>query len=235
MSKSKAVIVVAGGKGLRMKSALPKQFIALAGKPVLMHTIDCFFYFDNQIKIILVLPQSQIDFWHRLCQDHNFTTPHEIVAGGETRFHSVQNGLCAIGNAEIVGVHDGVRPLVSIETLRRCFDAAEVNETAVPVMDSVESIRFVTRDRNYAVDRSACKMVQTPQVFSGLLLKEAYGQEFTSLFTDDASVVETYWQANGDAKQIFLVEGNCENIKITTSFDLEIASLYLTNKAADAK
>lgn len=231
MSNNKAVIIVAGGKGLRMKSALPKQFMELAGKPVLMHTIDCFYRFDNEIKIILVLPANHIEFWGSLCDDHKFSTVHEIVSGGATRFHSVLNGLAAVGDARVVAVHDGVRPLVSAETLRRCFDAAQKNGTAVPVMDSVESVRFVVGDKNHAVDRTACKMVQTPQVFDGLLLKSAYYQEYRPFFTDDASVVESYWHLKGDTNQIFLVDGNCENIKITTSFDLEIASLYVTNKA----
>lgn len=214
-------IIVAGGKGERMKADIPKQFLEINGKPILMHTLDAFYAFDNSLKLVVVLPEVQISFWKTLCYKHSYSTPHRIVAGGTSRFHSVKNGLSAITNEELIAVHDGVRPLVSGETIARCFYAAQKYKAAIPVMDSVESIRVVEGESSKSVDRSAYKMVQTPQIFDAELLKKAYEQEFSDLFTDDASVVEKL------GVEVHLVDGNRENIKITTTYDLQIAEMLL--------
>lgn len=210
------VIIVAGGKGLRMGSDMPKQFLPVGGIPVLMLTIRRFHDYDSTMSIILVLPESQQEYWHGLCEKHSFDIPHIIVKGGATRFHSVKNGLSAIpGNANgVVGVHDGVRPFPSIEVIRRCYDTARNTGTAVPVIPVVETLRHVSEG---TVPRDAYKLVQTPQAFDIGLLKNAYRQEYTGAFTDDASVAESMGHA------ITLVDGNRENIKITTPFDLTVA------------
>jgi 2-C-methyl-D-erythritol 4-phosphate cytidylyltransferase len=221
MSKTKIVIIVAGGKGLRMKADIPKQFIELQGKPLLMRTLEVFHRYDTSIQLLLVIPLVQINFWKELCIKHSFNIPHLIVAGGETRYNSVKNGLEVIQGSALVAVHDGVRPFVSIETIGRCFVEAEKHGSAIPVLDVEESIRQITENGNQSVNRMAYKIVQTPQVFTTEILKKAYKQTFSPLFTDDASVVE----ASGD--KIYLVEGNKENIKITTGFDLELAETIL--------
>ncbi len=221
---NKTVIIVAGGKGLRMQSDLPKQFMELQGKPVLMHTIDAFFKYDESIDIVLVLPSDQIDFWKNLCEKHRFSIPHQIVEGGETRFHSVKNGLKNVHNTSLIAVHDGVRPLVSVETIARCFEAAAKHKAVVPVVELVDSIRALTNNGSKSVDRNGFRMVQTPQVFENQLLQKAYQQEFNAEFTDDASVVE----AAGE--KIFLVEGNRENIKITTSMDIAFSEYLLQSR-----
>ncbi|MBP7611624.1 MAG: 2-C-methyl-D-erythritol 4-phosphate cytidylyltransferase [Paludibacter sp.] len=218
---NKIAIIVAGGKGERMNADVPKQFLEINGKPILMHTLEAFMNFDASLQLILVLPAAQIDFWETLCEAHDFSIPHQIVAGGQTRFHSVKNGLNAIKIPSLVAIHDGVRPLVSKDTIARCFDAAATFGAAIPTMDSIESIRFVDANGSKSVDRTAYKMVQTPQVFDAELLKKAYEQEFSVLFTDDASVVEAM------GVTVHLVEGNRENIKITTEFDLIVAERLL--------
>jgi 2-C-methyl-D-erythritol 4-phosphate cytidylyltransferase len=221
MSIQKAVIIVAGGQGLRMQTDIPKQFIELFGKPILMHTIANFHRFDNEMQLILVLPPSHLKFWSELCEKYRFEIKHTVVAGGDTRFQSVLNGLQQLANVEIVAIHDGVRPLVSHETIKRCFAEANKYGAVIPVVDCVESVREVTMGVNRSVDRSHFKLVQTPQIFEKKLLLEAYKQPFSTLFTDDASVVES------SGRQISLVEGNRENIKITTQFDLKIAEIFL--------
>ena len=218
---NKIAIIVAGGKGERMNADVPKQFLEIHGKPILMHTLEAFINFDASLQLILVLPAAQFEFWKTLCKKHALNIPHQIVAGGQTRFQSVKNGLDAVKVPAIVAIHDGVRPLVSKETISRCFDAAAKFGAAIPTMDSIESIRFVDANGSKSVDRNAYKMVQTPQVFDAELLKKAYEQEFSVLFTDDASVVE----AMGITVQ--LVDGNRENIKITTEFDLIVAERLL--------
>ena len=217
MSKPKIAIIVAGGKGERMNANIPKQFLEIQGKPILMHTLEVFNRFDAGIRLILVSPKVQIKYWNELCAKHNFGLKHQIVAGGQSRFNSVKNGLQAIKSPAMVAVHDGVRPLVSVETITRCFETAEKFDTAIPVVDLVDSIRQVSENGSKSVDRNAYKLVQTPQVFDADLLLKAYGQEYTPLFTDDASVVEAL------GTKIYLVEGNRENIKITTEFDLKMA------------
>lgn len=221
MIKQKIAIIVAGGKGERMNADIPKQFLEIHGKPILMHTLDVFHRFDTSMQLVLVLPAVQIEFWKELCKKHGFTLPHRIIEGGNARFYSVKNGLEAVNEPALVAVHDGVRPLVSIETIRRCFEVAEKLNAAIPVVDLVDSIRQITNNTSKSVDRSAYKLVQTPQIFDAALLKKAYEQEFSSLFTDDASVVEAL------GEKIQLVEGNRENIKITTEFDLKIAETLM--------
>ncbi|GHT35694.1 2-C-methyl-D-erythritol 4-phosphate cytidylyltransferase [Bacteroidia bacterium] len=220
MSK-KYAIIVAGGRGIRLGGEVPKQFLELAGKPVLMHAIDAFLRYDEGIHLILVLPETQISFWNELCRKHNFKQKCPIAKGGETRFHSVKNGLSLIDGEGLVAIHDGVRPLVSADTISRCFEAAAEHRAAVPVVDSVDSIRQIIDSESIAVARENFKLVQTPQVFDVRLLKDAYQQAFTSAFTDDASVVEAF------GAKIHLTEGNRENIKITTVFDLKIAQCLI--------
>lgn len=222
MKQQKTVVIVAGGKGERMNSAVPKQFLPIAGKPVLMHTIERFYNYSSDISIILVLPATQFDYWSELCLEYNFEIPHQIVAGGSARFFSVKNALNAVRNTDLIAIHDGVRPLVDNDTIQRCFDEAERTGAAIPVDDSVDSIRKITPDGSIAVDRSDYKMVQTPQIFRAAIILKSYEQPFDEAFTDDASVAE----AAGYSVQ--LVEGNRENIKITTTFDLKLAELLLS-------
>lgn len=213
-------ILVAGGKGLRMGSDIPKQFLPLRGRPVLMHTIDVFRRTYPDIHIILVLPREQQDYWRQLCGQHDYDVELCVADGGETRFHSVHNGLSLIPDDArgVVGVHDGVRPFVSPETIRRCFEAAEEFGAVVPVVPVVETVRQVLADgSSMTVDRNAYRLVQTPQTFDIQLLKKAYGQPFDPFFTDDASVVEAL------GYPIKLVEGNNENIKLTNPADLKLA------------
>ena len=186
----KYVIIVAGGKGLRMGSDLPKQFLPMGDKPVLMHTLKVFRRYDETLQIIVVLPREQQDFWKQLCQKHSFAVEHTLADGGETRFHSVKNGLALVQEPGLVGVNDGVRPFVSVEVIRRCYDLAKVQKAVIPVVDVVETLRHLTDAGSETVSRNDYKLVQTPQVFDVELLKQAYAQEFTPFFTDDASVVE---------------------------------------------
>ena len=216
-----SVIIVAGGKGLRMGSDLPKQFLPMGDKPVLMHTLEVFRRYDEALQIILVLPQEQQSFWKQLCDEHHFTVKHVLAEGGETRFHSVKNGLALVNGIGVVGIHDGVRPFVSQEVIARCFREAVVRKAVIPVIDVVETVRHLTESGSETVSRNDYKLVQTPQVFDADLLKRAYEQEFTPFFTDDASVVEAM------GVPVYLVEGNRENIKITTPFDLKVASALL--------
>ena len=217
----KYVIIVAGGKGLRMGSDLPKQFLPVGGKPVLMHTLEVFRKYDAAIQLILVLPREQQDFWKQLCREHDFDVEHQVADGGETRFHSVKNGLAVVQAPGLVGVHDGVRPFVSVEVIRRCYDLAEQHKAVIPVVDVVETLRHLTEVGSETVSRNDYKLVQTPQVFDVELLKQAYEQEFTPFFTDDASVVEAM------GVPVHLAAGNRENIKITTPFDLKVGSALL--------
>lgn len=216
----KYIIIVAGGKGLRMGSDIPKQFLPVAGLPVLMRTIKRFRQYSADMQIILVLPEAQQDYWLQLCKDYSFDVEYLLANGGETRFHSVKNGLALVpDDAEgVVGVHDGVRPFPAIEVIDRCYSMAAENGTAIPVVPVVETVRHIDSDNCSAtVPRNEYRLVQTPQTFAVGILKEAYRQSYSDNFTDDASVVEAM------GKRITLVEGNRENIKITTPFDLTIA------------
>ncbi len=221
------VIIVAGGKGLRMGCDIPKQFLKICGEPVLMRTVRRFREYSDSLKIILVLPETQQDYWHRLCKECEFDVEYTLVNGGDTRFHSVSNGLAAIPqNAEgIVGVHDGVRPFVSLDVIGRCYDAAKSLKAVIPVMPVIETLRHVSDDNTSEnVQRNDYRLVQTPQTFDIQTLKKAYSQQYRECFTDDASVVENA------GNKVYMVEGNRENIKITTPFDLKIAEVVARNE-----
>lgn len=219
---NRSVVIVAGGSGARMQSEVPKQFLIIGDKPVLMLTIELFHRFDNDISIIVVLPANQITEWERLCNEYDFDVPHMVTAGGSARYHSVKNGLMMVDNHDgLVAIHDGVRPFASLATLEACFNQAAKQGNSVPVIDAFESVRIISEDGSKAIDRSTVKLVQTPQVFSVKLIKECYSQPFQQFFTDDASVVEAA------GHKIFITEGNRENIKITTPFDLKLAEVML--------
>ncbi len=215
------VLIVAGGKGLRMGADIPKQFLPVGGKPVLMRTLEAFYAYNQDMRIILVLPHGQQDYWKRLCGEYRFDIPHSITDGGETRFHSVRNGLALVDEPGLVGVHDGVRPFVSQEVIARCYALAATELAVVPVVKVVETVRRLTDAGSITVNRDEYRLVQTPQVFDGEVLKQAYSQPYTSAFTDDASVVEAW------GVPVTLTEGNRENIKITTPFDLKVAAALL--------
>lgn len=212
------ILIVAGGRGTRMGGPQPKQFLQLAGRPVLMHTLEAFDRWDASARLIVVLPEDQIEMWKRLCEAYAFGRIHHVVAGGETRFHSVQNGLGAVASDGLIAVHDGVRPLVAPSVIAACFAAAADGGAAVPVVPVVESVREVDADGgSRPVDRTRLRVVQTPQVFRADVLRAAYCLPYDPRFTDDASVVE----ASGVA--VRLVPGNRENIKLTTPMDLLLA------------
>lgn len=211
-------IIVAGGKGLRMGGELPKQFIPVEGRPVLMRTLDAFHACDASIQLILVLPHDHQAYWHELCAQYQFAVPHRIADGGATRFHSVQSGLSLVDAPEaLVAVHDGVRPFVSPEVISRCYAEAEAHGAVVPVIPVVETVRQLVGEGSKTVARDAYRLVQTPQTFRATLLRRAYEQPYCDAFTDDASVVEALGSA------VSLVDGNRENIKLTTPFDLIVA------------
>jgi 2-C-methyl-D-erythritol 4-phosphate cytidylyltransferase len=221
------VIIVAGGKGLRMGSDIPKQFLRIGGKPVLMRTLERFREYDADLQIILVLPEAQQAYWHQLCEKYHFDVAYTLANGGQTRFHSVQNGLAKVpDDAEgVVGVHDGVRPFPSIEVIRNCYETARTAKAVIPVIPVVETVRQLfsngRQKESRTVPRDEYRLVQTPQTFDIQLLKAANRQPYNDGFTDDASVVESY------GHQITLVEGNRENIKITTPYDLKIAEVLI--------
>jgi 2-C-methyl-D-erythritol 4-phosphate cytidylyltransferase len=206
-----------------MKTDIPKQFIEVEGIPILMRTILKFYEFDNQIKIVVVLPESQIPYWDELIKQHNFEIEHLVVHGGKTRFHSVKNGLDVVNPDYLIGIHDGVRPFVSGETLKRSFESAKFVGNAIPALPVKESIRWVEDEKNKPMDREKIWSVQTPQVFHGKLIKKAFEQGYQNSFTDDASVLE----ASGHS--INIVKGNPENIKITEKIDLIFASALIKN------
>lgn len=215
-------VIVAGGKGLRMGASIPKQFLPVNGLPVLMLTIKRFREYDGALKIILVLPKEQHEYWNELCKNYHFTDAYAVVEGGETRFHSVRNGLAAIpDDAEgVVGIHDGVRPFPSVEVIRACYETARTAKAVIPVVPVVETVRHIMPGgKTETVDRADYRLVQTPQTFDIQLLKQAYAQPYRDCFTDDASVVESA------GHEVTLIEGNRENIKITTPFDLRIARI----------
>ena len=219
----KSVIIVAGGKGLRMGAAIPKQFMLLAGRPVLFHTLEAFYAFDPDLEIVLVLPEDQQAYWKELCASFRFSIAHKVVTGGETRFHSVKNGLDSISGEALIAVHDGVRPLVSNRIIRMAYVMAEQCAAAYPVIPVTDSLReYAGLNESIPVDRSRYCLVQTPQIFRSDVLRKAYEQEYRNSFTDDVSVVE----ASGMAVPV-MVEGDKENLKITTSSDLIIAEALM--------
>lgn len=220
----KFAIVVAGGKGLRMGGDIPKQFRLISGRPVLMHTLEVFYKYDPEIELILVLPEDHQAYWKELCAQYRFSIKHNIVTGGETRFHSVKNGLDTLPKEGLVAIHDGVRPLVAQDVICTAFEEAKRSEAVIPVIEMTDSLRELTSDgKSKSVARNLYRGVQTPQVFSTVLLKKAYQQPFCKQFTDDASVVE----ATG--KEVTLIKGNPENIKITTPQDLLLAEMLLSH------
>jgi 2-C-methyl-D-erythritol 4-phosphate cytidylyltransferase len=217
----KAVIIVAGGSGSRMNAAIPKQFLLLNGKPVLIHTLEKFALFDSSMQVVLVLPENEFERWESMKREFgNGGFDVQLAAGGTSRFYSVKNGL-ALVTTDVVGIHDAVRPLVSIETIALAFGAAVSQGSGIPVVPLTDSIRRVEGDTSIAVSREDFRLVQTPQCFRTDLLKNAYQQAFLPHFTDDASVVE----ANGIA--ITLTEGNKENIKLTTPSDMVVAEALM--------
>ena len=218
---TKYAIIVAGGSGLRMQTDVPKQFLELCGKPVLMHSITAFVDVYKDIRVIVVLPSQQIIYWQDLCRRHGFTHPHDIAEGGATRFHSVKNGLSLLPEEGLVAIHDGVRPLVSRQTIINCFSEAANYGNAIPVVPVVDTVRELSGETSRMLDRSVLQLVQTPQVFDIALLKKAYHQEYTPTFTDDASVFEKAGHT------IRLTEGNVENTKITTRNDLILAEVFM--------
>ena len=204
-----------------MGSATPKQFLPLQDRPVLMWTLDAFHAFDGNMDIVLVLPEAHVSTWEQLCTQHDFAVPHRVAHGGATRTASVRNGLELIDDADVVGVHDGVRPLVNHSTIERAYTTAFQEGAAVPVTPVVSSLRQITAGGNQSVDRSAYRIVQTPQCFRKEILIASYKQLVGHDFSDDATVVE-----NG-GHPIHLVEGNPENIKVTTPSDLQLAATLL--------
>lgn len=216
------VVIVAGGSGKRMGMDTPKQYLELAGRPVLMHTIERFRQFSESIEIITVLPENQLRFWSELQKKYSFDIPHTLVKGGAKRFISVKHGLRFVNSPGLVAIHDGVRPLVRIETIRRCFEMAGKYGNAIPVISPADSLRFEDEENSVPVNRMKVKQVQTPQVFDADKIKRAYLQEYDPSFTDDATVLER------TGEKIHLVEGNRENIKITNPEDLFIAQTLLS-------
>jgi len=212
-------VIVAGGQGLRMGGDVPKQFREWRGRPVLMHTLEAFSNCDASIQLVLVLPRDQHDFWKQLVDTHGCSVPHRVVAGGEQRYHSVAEGLAEVPSDAVVAIHDGVRPLVSPELIRRCFEEAEKHGSAVPVTTMVDSLRSydAATHESHAVDRSKFRAVQTPQTFLSSRIKPLYQKPWQPEWSDDASVYEQ----NG--YRVHLVDGARENIKLTTPEDLAYA------------
>ena len=221
MNSNEYALVVAGGKGTRINSKTPKQFLELNGLPVLMHTLLAFYRYSEDITVILVLPEDDLQTWQSLCARYKFTRPLILQKGGETRFQSVKNGLEKIENDGLVAIHDGVRPLVSENIIATSFRLASVHQSAIAAMPLKESIRMIDHDNTRAVDRSKYRLIQTPQTFSVSLIKKAYEMQEDLSLTDDASVAEN------SGHVISLFEGSYENIKITTTEDLIIADALL--------
>ena len=216
----KYALIVAGGSGSRMRSELPKQFMPILGKPILMHTLKAF-HFDG-IQLILVLPKKQISFWQELCQKNAFFIPHTVVEGGNTRFESVQNGLNSLKSEEgLVAIHDGVRPIIKKQLIRSAFQEAATNGNAIASVALKDSIRKVEGDTNSAEDRAAYRLIQTPQTFQIERIKRAFQLATHKEFTDDAAVLEAM------GERIHLIDGDYRNIKITTPEDLLVAETYL--------
>ncbi|MEZ4757356.1 MAG: 2-C-methyl-D-erythritol 4-phosphate cytidylyltransferase [Flavobacteriales bacterium] len=217
----RSTILVAGGSGRRLGGPVPKQFQTVKGRPLLMWTIEAFHRFDAEMPLIVVLPQEHFDIWKALCMGHGFLVPHEVVAGGEQRWHSVKAGLAKVQGDGLVAVHDGVRPLVSTALIARCFEAADRHAAAIPVMPVVPSIRETTADGSRALDRSRLLAVQTPQCFHTDLLRKAFEQPYDPTFTDEATLVERL------GVRVALVEGEDNNIKVTTPMDMRMVELVL--------
>ncbi|MCS7004245.1 MAG: 2-C-methyl-D-erythritol 4-phosphate cytidylyltransferase [Cytophagales bacterium] len=218
-------IIVAGGSGSRMQSKVPKQFLEIEGKPILMHTLMRFFEAVPNIKIITVLPPQEIETWKFLCKKHEFSVPHQVVGGGSTRFHSVKNGLAVCPHEGLVAIHDGVRPFVSKRAIIESFEVAQSKGNAVLSVPLKDSLRFKHQNgATQAVNRSAYVAVQTPQTFQLSIIKPCFESPYQEFFTDDATVAEYH------GIPIYLIEGDEENIKITTPLDKLWAEVYLKSK-----
>lgn len=217
----RSTIIVAGGSGKRLGGPVPKQFQTVKGRPLLMWTIEAFHRFDPSMQLIVVLPQTHFDIWKALCMGHRFFINHEVVAGGEQRWHSVKAGLEKVGHDGLVAVHDGVRPLVRVDLIARCFDAADQQAAAIPVVPVVPSIRETTADGSRALDRSKLLAVQTPQCFHADLLRRAFEQPYDPAFTDEATLVERL------GVKVALVEGEENNIKVTNAMDMRVVEALL--------
>ena len=222
-------IIVAGGSGTRFGAELPKQFLELGGKPILMRSIEAFANSGNcPVDVIVTLPSDQMDLWQRLCDRYGFDVPHRVVPGGETRWHSVKHALDSMGDVnevDIIAVHDGVRPMVTADVICRTIAAARRDGAAVPVVALNDSVRQVVGEASHALDRSTLRAVQTPQAFDARLLLDAYSLPYQTTFTDDASVVEQL------GHPITLVEGDPHNLKITRPMDLALAEYLLNSNA----
>ena len=214
----KVALIVAGGKGDRMNADIPKQFLLLKGTPILMHTLKQFSHFE---EIVLVLPHSQFDYWQELCNTYNFTQKHTLVAGGTTRFYSVKNGLEKIDENSVIAIHDGVRPLISKKLIDSLITETKNGVGIIPIVPVKDSIRKVEGENSTHLDRSNLYKVQTPQCFLSADMKDAYTQEFSDTFTDDASVFE----ANGG--EIKTILGDEKNLKITSQEDMKVASILI--------
>lgn len=224
----KYAVIVAGGKGLRMGSALPKQFLPLLEKPVLHYTIKAFLDAYPDIHIILVLPQDQLSYAQIVLQSFPDRIDVELVTGGETRFHSVQNGLNVVADDAVIFVHDGVRPLVSVDLIRRCYEQASVRGSAIPAIAVSDSIRMVEGENSKPVNREYLRSIQTPQTFRSEILLPAFSQPYSGEFTDEATVVEAYGRA------VHLIEGEKSNIKVTTPEDMILAEALLKERLQHA-
>lgn len=225
MKTAEYALIVAGGKGTRIKSHLPKQFLEIAGLPVLMHTLNAFTRYSSDVQLILVLPENDFGLWKDLCEKYSFRTPHMLQAGGDTRFQSVRKGLEHVPDNTLVCIHDGVRPLVHEELIAASFRLAAIHGSAVAAVRLKESIRMIDQDKTQALDRSKFRIIQTPQTFQSSLIKKAYQIKEDTSLTDDASVAER------SGYTISLFEGSYQNIKITTAEDLVIADALLKTKS----
>jgi 2-C-methyl-D-erythritol 4-phosphate cytidylyltransferase len=217
----KYVLILAGGLGKRMNTSIPKQFIPIAGKPVLMHTIAKFKNHDPKMNILVIIPKVHIPLWKDLCTEFGFNIEHQIVSGGKERFYSVKNGLKRVPEDSLVLIHDGVRPLVSNETIKRVVNTSLEKGNAIPFLDISQSIRKLTKGKNRMINRNNIKIIQTPQGFHSNDIKEAYAKRYRNSFTDDASVLEAL------GHEINLVKGNNKNMKITSSTDIHLVDCLL--------
>lgn len=220
----RAVIIVAAGTGSRMGPGIPKQYLQLGNKPVIIHTLEKFLSFDPEILPIVVMGPDHQEHWDRLAESFKVARGIKLVSGGDTRYDSVKNGLDHVQEDVLVGIHDAVRPLVGLDTLVRCYDSAEKHGSGIPVIEMIETVRILDGSgKSRHLDRSGLRIVQTPQVFRSKRIIEAYRAPYTLAFTDDASVYESSFG------EVSLVEGNRENIKITTPQDLQLAHLLMAS------
>ncbi len=226
MYSKKIAIIVAGGTGQRMGSVVPKQFLAIQGKPILLHTIDQFVAAFSDIQLVVVLPEGYVQEGKDLLSKNGFTKNIVFVAGGDTRFQSVKNGLAQVKESAIVFVHDAVRCLLTPALIQRCYQQALENGSAIPAVSSTDTVRLLRGEKNEVFDRESVMLIQTPQTFQSDILLDAFNQTFDPIFTDEANVIE----ANG--KPVFLVDGEFENIKITRPLDLAIAEYILAKRFA---